>query len=180
MMRRISIGILLIAAAAQAGPQLPALTGDKLYIARVVGKERSEGLNRLTPVRLARAITVIDIDHDGVPDYLVDYDHVINTIWCGTGGCGFELWRGTQNGHPVRVWNEMVRQYKIVQRHGETVFDFDFHGVNCGTFGAAACPASFAWDPRAGRMVERPTPGGDTTVRMIDPLPLTRAQIPAK
>lgn len=155
------------------------LIHDKLYIVEVVGKERSEGHDRLTRARLAHAITVIDIDHDGVADYMVDYNKVINTHWCGTGGCDFELWRGRKGGHPVRVWNEMVREFKIAHRRGETVFDFDFHGSNCGTFGNEACPASFAWNAKAGRMVERPTPQGGTAVRLIDPMPLTRAQVPA-
>ena len=183
-MHRIALGVFLSlalvgSAEAKSRPQAPALTGERLYIAQMVGKERSEGRDRLTPARLARAITVIDIDHDGIDDYAVDYDAADHSSWCGTGGCDFELWRGTAHGHPVRVWNEMVREHKIVQRNGESVFDFDFHGSNCGTFGAEACPASFAWDAKAGRMIERPTPTGDTTVRLIDPLPLKAGQVPA-
>lgn len=185
MMRCLAIAIILamtaISAAAQAKPELLAakLNREKAFIARTVGRERSEGRDRLTPARLSRAITVVDIDHDGLSDYMIDYHKVAHSSWCGTGGCDFELWRGTKEGNPRRIWNKMVREVKVSRRNGEIVFDFDFHGSNCGTFGAAACPASFAWDPRAGRMAERPTPSGDTTVRLIDPLPLTRAQVPA-
>lgn len=185
MMRILAIAIILpatlVGAGGQAEPQrlLAKLDQDKVFIAAVVGRERSEGRDRLTPARLARAILTVDIDHDGLADYLIDYDKVVHSSWCGTGGCDFELWRGSRNGHPHRVWNEMVREFKMAHRNGEAVFDFDFHGSNCGTFGAAACPASFAWDPRAGRMSERATPNGDTTVRLIDPLPLTREQVPA-
>ncbi len=164
-------------AEAKALQPAPELTGERLYIAQIIDKESARD-DRLRPARLGRAIEVIDIDHDGVPDYLVDYNKVINTHWCGDGGCNFELWHGIKGGHPVRVWNEIVREYSIAQRGGETVFDFDFHGSNCGTFGSSACPASFAWDGKAGRLVERPTPQGETTVRLIDPIPLTRADVP--
>ena len=172
--------VLVMCAPAMAKGRTPTtkLNLEKSYIARVIGKERSVRQDGLTPTRLAPAIIVIDLDHDGIPDYLVDYNKVINSHWCGTGGCSFELWRGTKGGHPVRVWDEMVREYNVTHRNGETVFDFDFHGSNCGTYGAAACPASFAWDPRAGRLAERATPKGDTTVRLIDPIPLGRSQIP--
>ena len=183
MIRIVIIGILLMGcvigtADAKARQSAPPLRGERLYVARIVGKEKSEADDRLTPARLARAVKIADIDRDGIPDYLVDYNEVINTHWCGTGGCNFEIWRGTKGGHPVRVWNVMVREYTIAHRNGETVFDFDFHGGNCGTFGASACPASFAWDGAAGRMEERITPSGNSTVRLIDPIPLTRADVP--
>ena len=154
------------------------LAGERLYIARIIDQESARD-DRLRPARLVNAIKIVDIDHDGVPDYLVDYNKVINTHWCGDGGCNFELWRGTKGGHPVRVWNQIVREYKVATRNDETVFDFDFHGGNCGTFGSEACPASFAWDRAAGRLVERPTASGITTVRLIEPLALTWAQVPA-
>ena len=182
-MRIVVIGILLAgwvigSANAKARQPAPALRGERLYVARIVGKEKSEVDDRLTPARLARAVKIVDIDRDGIPDYLVDYNEVINTHWCGTGGCNFEIWRGTKGGHPVRVWNVMVREYTIAHRNGETLFDFDFHGGNCGTFGASACPASFAWDGAARRMEERATPSGNSLVRLIDPIPLTRADVP--
>ena len=182
--RRSSIGLMLalsavgVASYAKQRTRAAPLTGEKLYIAKIVGNEKSEGRDRVTPARLARAITTIDIDHDGIVDYQVDYGKAVRTLWCGTGGCDLELWRGRRGGHPVRVWEEMVRERKIAHRGGEIVFDFDFHGSACGTFGAEACPASFAWDAKAGRMMERATPTGDTTARLIDPLPLTRAQVP--
>ena len=171
---------LAMVTAAQAHPSRPAtaLSGERLYIARIIDQE-SDRDDRLLPARLVYAIKIVDIDHDGVADYQVDYNKVIHTHWCGDGGCNFELWRGTRNGHPVRVWNQIVRKFKLAQRNGETVFDFDFHGAYCGTFGSEACPASFAWDRAAGRLVERPTANGSTTVRLIEPLALTWAQVPA-
>ena len=171
-------GFVISSADAKARQPAPALRGERLYVARIVGKEKSEIDDRLTPARLARAVKIVDIDRDGIPDYLVDYNEVINTHWCGTGGCNFEIWRGTKGGHPVRVWNVMVREYTIAHRNGETLFDFDFHGGNCGTFGASACPASFAWDGAARRMEERATPSGNSLVRLIDPIPLTGADVP--
>lgn len=181
---RVVIGaILSLTAASTMMAAKPALRASrsadaKAYIVRTVGRERSAGRDRLTPARFAAAITVIDIDRDGIADYMVDFEKVIHTSWCGTGGCDLELWRGSATGHPIRVWNEMVRERRVRNRGGEIIFDFDFHGSYCGTFGAEACLASFAWDKSAGRMIERPTPGGDTTVRLIDPVPITRAQVP--
>jgi hypothetical protein len=157
-----------------------ALSGERLYIAKALSKELSESDDRLRPGQLVNAIKVVDIDHDGTPDYIVDHAKTINTHYCGAdGGCNFEIWHGIKWGHPVRVWNRMVRQYKIAHRRGETVFDFDFHGSTCGTFGVSLCPASFAWDRGANRLVERPTAHGDTQVRFIDPIPMKLAQVPA-
>ena len=164
---------------AKVRPSAAPLTGERLYIAQIIDGE-SDRDDRLRPARLRRAIKTIDIDHDTIPDYLVDYRRVINTHWCGgDGSCSFELWRGIRGGHPIRVWNQVVREYKIARRGGETVFDFDFHGSNCGTFGSLACPASFAWDRQLARLVERPTPGGVTTVRLIDPIAVKPADVPA-
>ena len=183
-MRIVIVGVLLAAcgigtADAKARQSAPALRGERLYVAQIADKEKSEEDDRLIPARLVHAIKVVDIDHDGIPDYVVDYNKVVNTHWCGTGGCNFEIWHGKKGGHPVRVWNVMARQYTIAQRNGETVFDFDFHGGNCGTFGASACPASFGWNGMSRGMEERPTPSGNTIVRLIDPIPLTRADVPA-
>ena len=83
MMRCLAIAIILamtaISAAAQAKPELLAakLNREKAFIARTVGRERSEGRDRLTPARLSRAITVVDIDHDGLSDYMIDYHKVL-------------------------------------------------------------------------------------------------------
>lgn len=182
MARSLIIGICLsiavtAGATAKARRPTPGLTGERLYIARVIERE-SERDDRLTPARLANAIMAVEIDHDGVPDYLVDYNKITNTHWCGDGGCDFELWHGVKGGHPVRVWKHIVREYRVAHRNGEVVFDFDFHGSNCGTFGVSACPASFAWDREVARMVERPTRRGETIVRLIDPIPVKRAQVP--
>ena len=155
-----------------------ALTGEKWYIANIVAKKRSKSGERLMPAELLQAIVAIDIDRDDVTDYLVDFKNVQRTLWCGTGGCDFELWRGSKGGHPSRIWNLKVRSYHISNRHDENVFDFDFHGSQCGTFGASACRASFAWDSKEQRMVERPTPTGDTTVRIIAPIPIHPTDVP--
>lgn len=89
----------------------PSSIEQKAYIEKIDSKDRSEADDRVTSARLAHAISVINIDEDGMSDNMVDY---------------------------------------------ERLSYFDFQGSNCGTFGAAACPASFAWDGKAGRMVERP------------------------
>ena len=63
-MRIVVIGILLAgwvigSANAKARQPAPALRGERLYVARIVGKEKSEVDDRLTPARLARAVKIV-------------------------------------------------------------------------------------------------------------------------
>jgi len=63
-----------------------------------------------------------------------------------------------------------MRSLDIQKRSGRIVFVFDFHGSECGGFGAQACPGEFTWNARRGRMVLLPTPKKHTSIsNPLDP-----------
>lgn len=146
------------------GPAVPT------EIAASIAADLKEGGDTVTPRRRLYAVVPADIDSDGVRDWAVNWARLGLPGWCGTGGCRYELWRGNGSGPPVRVFDNVVRAVSTRRVGSETVFDFDFHGGTCGTFGASECIVSFAWDAKAGRLAERVNPKGDGTVRLVAPV----------
>ncbi len=123
-----------------------------------------------TPVsKLKSAMKRVDIDGDAIPDWQVNWEKYGSASWCGTGGCRYQLWRGVAGGDPVVVFERQVREVKTRKTALGTVFDFDFHGSVCGGFGVEECPASYGWDAKLGRMVERVASNGDGTIRLMAP-----------
>jgi hypothetical protein len=135
-----------------------------------IAAELSEAGETVSPASRRRAVSPIDIDGDSSRDWAINWGKFSYPGWCGTGGCRYQLWRGAADGTPALVFDTNVRNVSTRRSGGEIVFDFDFHGSTCGTFGAAECLVSFAWDKRAGRMAERVNPRGDGTVRYVVPL----------
>jgi hypothetical protein len=121
-------------------------------------------------MRVARGIKIVDADGDGVSDYLFSLEAISSPGWCGTGGCRTQLWLGRRSAAPRKVFDAQVRETGFRTARRRRVFDVDLHGSACHTFGAAACPASFSWDERAGRMVEQRTADRGGTIRLLRPL----------
>ena len=117
-------------------------------------------LRRLAPQRMFRAI---DLNGDGESDWIADFDKSGEGGWCGTGGCRQMIF-ASQGGRFRVVFDAQIREMKMRNSGGAFRLDLDVHGSNCGTFGAAACPASFLWDKGHARFVEAATPGGETRV----------------
>jgi hypothetical protein len=123
---------------------------------------------KATPARIARGLRAVDVDRDGTLDYLFTLDKIPG--WCGSGGCRVQLWLNPRNGRPRKVFDRQVRETLFRTVQGRRIVDFDLHGSACHTFGAAACPASFTWDARAGRLTEHTAPNGDGVIRLLAPI----------
>lgn len=148
-----------------AAPQAAAkvIPSPKAEIAKVLTKQLKSGFGRHSQVEIKAAIQPVDINSDGIQDYQVNFT-AFGSAWCGTGGCRYQLWLGRKSGVPLRVFDRQMRDLAIEKRAGHNVFVFDFHGSECGGYGAEACAGEFAWNAKRGRMVLLPTPAKHTAV----------------
>ncbi|WP_310538974.1 hypothetical protein [Phenylobacterium sp.] len=122
----------------------------------------------MPPVRPAvRLFAPVDISHDGVPDWHVDYERQ-GMAWCGTGGCTQKLFVSRPGGGHVLAFEEQVRQFALRLAPDGAVLDIEIHGTNCGLSGVNACHRSFRWDDAQGRFIEQPNRQGDG--RLAGPL----------
>ena len=137
--------------------------GPKAEIAKVLTRQLKGGYARHSQAEIVRAIKPVDINGDGIQDYQVNFT-VFGSAWCGTGGCRYQLWLGRKSGVPIRVFDRQMRDLSIERRGARNVFVFDFHGSECGGYGAEACPGEFSWNAKRGRMVLLPTPAKHTAV----------------
>lgn len=142
----------------------------KASVAKAVTREVRDDFTKHSQADIMAAITPVDINADGIQDWQVDYNN-LGAAWCGTGGCRYQLWLGRKNGVPIRVFDRQMRSVDIQKRPGRIVFVFDFHGSECGGFGAQECPGEFTWSTKRGRMVLLPTPRKHTSIsNPIDPI----------
>ncbi|WP_426039867.1 hypothetical protein [Brevundimonas sp. DC300-4] len=126
--------------------------------------DRSEPMNR--PALVAKVpegvITPVDISHDGVDDWLVDYTDS-GLVYCGTGGCLRSLYVSIPEGGYVLAFNDQSFDFAITTRASETVIDTIVHPVMCRPMNDN-CAYSFAWDPDLQRLVERPNSRNETLI----------------
>jgi len=124
--------------------------------------DRSEPMNRPALVKRVPegVIRQVDISHDGVTDWLVDYTDS-GLMYCGTGGCLRSLYVSVPDGGYVLAFNDQSYDFAIRRRNGETVLDMAVHQVMCWPM-SDECAYSFAWDTDLKRLVERPNVRGET------------------
>jgi hypothetical protein len=168
MLHRVLIGLAglsLTVVAVHAAPK----PDSRAAIAKAIQNSMDGDPEPMSVSRLKSAMKRVDIDGDAIPDWQVNWEKYGSASWCGTGGCRYQLWRGVAGGDPVIVFERQVREVKTRKTALGTVFDFDFHGSVCGGFGVEECPASYGWDSKLGRMVERVAANGDGTIRLLSP-----------
>lgn len=105
-------------------------------------------------------IRQVDISHDGVADWLVDYTDS-GLMYCGTGGCLRSLYVSVADDGHVLAFNDQSYDLSIGSRNGETIIDMAVHQVMCRP-ASDDCAYSFAWAPQQSRLVERPNVRGVT------------------
>ena len=137
--------------------------GAKAAIARSLTRLLNGDYSSHSQAQIYAAIKPTDINRDAVQDWQVDFN-AFGSAWCGTGGCRYQLWLGQKSGNPRMVFNRQVREVTSERRSDRIVFVFDFHGSECGGFGAEACPGEFTWDAKRRRMILLPTPKKHTAL----------------
>lgn len=103
------------------------------------------------PVRLrAKFVTSRDVNGDGKPDYILDYDKFecsgTPTAFCGSAGCLTQVFASLPDGSYVKAWDENVRAIRFAKVRGRPAMIVDLHGSACGKVGAAPCARTLTWD----------------------------------
>ena len=89
------------------------------------------------------AVRTIDLNGDGRPDYIVDFDDskcdAFEPLYCGTGGCQLAIYIARPNGRYAAIFGDVVRAYEILPGEGVRSIRFDLHGGFCGKHGPDEC-----------------------------------------
>ena len=125
---------------------------------------REEPMNRPALVKHVPegVIKQVDISHDGLADWLVDYTDS-GLVYCGTGGCLRSLYVSLPDGSYALAFNDQSYDFSIARRNNETVIDMAVHRVMCWPLNDD-CAYSFSWDPDLQRLVERPNVRNQTLI----------------
>lgn len=95
-------------------------------------------------------LTLKDINGDGKPDYILDYEHFqcgeFVTRFCGTGGCLTEIFASDGDGGYSPVWNENALRIRFTTIKKRPAMRIDLHGSACGRFGPEACAMTLYWN----------------------------------
>lgn len=87
-------------------------------------------------------IREVDIDADGITDYMTDRGFLVcdgsQSGYCGSGGCTQTIWRGGADGVPVRI-AEFLAYGLDFDRPEERTFAARLHGSSCGGTGPDFC-----------------------------------------
>jgi hypothetical protein len=145
--RLILIACLLAAPAAAQPPAAPsAAPSYPKEIAAALDRENKECLEQGegTGAKFGPSIVrTIDLNGDGRLDYIVDLKDTkcdgFESYFCGTGGCGVEIFIAQRNGSYRSIFSNRVRGYAIVPGRGARKIKFDLHGGYCGKAGAYEC-----------------------------------------
>lgn len=112
----------------------------------------------LTRVPPPGMITVVDVSHDGRPDWLIDYEHDGVGRFCGTGGCRRRLYVSTGD-HYTRVFDAPALAFSIMQGRGQVLIEAQVHHADC-VADDWNCRYAWTWDEAARRLVPAPTADG--------------------
>jgi hypothetical protein len=95
-------------------------------------------------------VTSRDVNGDGKPDYILDYDHFqcddMVTFFCGSAGCLTQVFASLPDGSYVKAWDENVRAMRFARVKGKPAMILDLHGSACNKVGAAPCPKTLFWN----------------------------------
>ncbi len=95
-------------------------------------------------------LTTRDINGDGKPDYVLNYEHYrcgeIETLFCGTGGCQTEVFASDGDGGYVHAWDKLAQriQFRTVNKRPAMVIDL--HGSICGRNNSERCAMTLYWN----------------------------------
>lgn len=115
-----------------------------------IAKNNKECEDGKTPQFNQGFLTLKDINGDGKPDYILDYEHFqcgdLVSIFCGTGGCLTEIFASDDDGGFIGVWNENARRIRFVTIKKRPAMQIELHGSACGRVGAERCAMTLYWN----------------------------------
>lgn len=95
-----------------------------------------------------KSLQVIDLNEDGVPDFVVDTGAIgceMATYYCGSAGCTLMIFASHNGTHSI-VWEGNAHQWKPIKVRGKPGLHFDLHGSACNRVGSAACRQRYTFD----------------------------------
>jgi hypothetical protein len=88
-------------------------------------------------------VSKLDLTGDGRDDYIVDLSetecHDRPSVYCGTGGCTFDIIVALKGGGHRNVFSQRVLKHEILPGEGAKTIRFMLHGSYCGTGGGSSC-----------------------------------------
>jgi hypothetical protein len=95
-------------------------------------------------------LTMRDINADGKPDYILNYDHFQCgervSMFCGTGGCQTDIFASEEEKGYVPVWNKLARKVTFLTLNKRPAMRIDIHGSLCGRSGGERCTLTLYWN----------------------------------
>ena len=95
-------------------------------------------------------LTVRDINGDGKPDFILNYDHFQcgerESMFCGTGGCQHGIFASEEDKGYVPVWNKLARKVTFLTLAKRPAMRIDIHGTLCGRNGGERCTMTLYWN----------------------------------
>jgi len=102
------------------------------------------------PVYQRGFLTIRDINGDGKPDYILNYDHFLcgdrAGMFCGTGGCQTEIFASEDEKGYVQVWDKLARKVTFLTLNKRPAMRIDIHGTLCGRNGSERCTLTLYWN----------------------------------
>lgn len=95
-------------------------------------------------------LTVKDVNGDGIPDYIIDYAHLIcdgsNNFFCGSAGCFTQVIVSLPGGRYATVLQENVQGIEFAPISGRRAMILALHGSACGRAGSQTCRITAIWN----------------------------------
>ena len=110
------------------------------------------------------AITAVDVTPDGRTDWLVDYQALGISLYCGTGGCRKILYVTLGDDGLTRAFDQQANGLTLYAADGESRVETLVHHAVCSNDAARDCRLAYAWDPELRRLVERPNRAGEAII----------------
>ncbi len=110
----------------------------------------------------------VDLNRDGRTDWLIRWPD--STQFCGTGGCRTTLYISDEGGF-VRAFDRQALRFAVNTVDGEVRVEAALHHLYCDR-DQDECLRTWAWEPAAGRLQERPSSDGVSRLTAVAPVDL--------
>ena len=94
-------------------------------------------------------LTSLDVNGDGIPDYVLNYENFrCGNVrsFCRSGGCLLQIFASTKNGKFEKVINEDVWRVDINRGKGRPSLVLGLHGSACEQPREVRCKVTFVWN----------------------------------
>src|SRR5919206_1061125 len=94
-------------------------------------------------------LTSLDVNGDGIPDYVLNYENFRCggvRSFCGSRGCLLQIFASTTDGKFEKAIDEDVWRVDVNRGKGRPSLILGLHGSACGQPGEVLCKVTFVWN----------------------------------